>query len=63
MDGGHLDKAVSKWWPQQREREREKEVTALEADTHPQPEGLEGVCRVQTDAISSAPTAVGSLIG
>lgn len=45
-----MGEAVSKWWPQERGRGRgrdpegEKEVTALWADTYPQPEGLEGGC-------------------
>ena len=42
---------------------REEQVTALWADTSLQPEGLEGVCSVQTDAIPLAPTAVGNITG
>lgn len=42
---------------------KEKEVTALWADTFPQPKGLEGVCSIQTDAISLAPTAMGNITG
>ena len=41
----------------------EEEVTAPWADTSPQPEGLERGCRIHTDAISLAPTAVGNSAG
>lgn len=41
----------------------EEEVTAPWADTSPQLEGLERGCRIHTDAISLAPTAVGNSTG